>query len=174
MITAKKLRAALNSPNGYAILEREDDKPKPRKSKRKKPTKRLLPPAPKKASPHVADKSVVWDDLQRELRKNSRHGFQRTVHEKITQPVSGQDMRNRITALGFTVTDFARRHGMSAPMFYEMAHFPSGMIKTVYIRIVEYEELLSLLVDIIEDKGLGPEDIRNRLEGAVDKAVANL
>lgn len=151
--------------NGYVA------KPKPAK---KQPKKTLLPPSPKTRRPHLVRKDFDWDDLQKVLRGNSAHGFQRAEHNVVVEPVSGLDMRRRIHALGFTVTQFARRHGLTAAQFYEMTHYPAGMILKRHITLLEHEEVLAGIADILETADMTTEEVRGRLEAMLNRAAARL
>lgn len=181
MITAKKVKAALRHNVDISALTRNGwvaAAPKPNKlAKRGRKSggpSGLMPPHPKTKRPHLVEKSFAWEDLQKVLRQNSAHGIPRVQEESKVQAVSGLDLRRRIHALGFTVTQFARRHGMAASMFYDMTHFPAGMLLTRHIRIVEYEELLASIADILEDEKLTAEEIRGRLDTLLSEAAERL
>lgn len=173
MITGRLLKAALRNNVDVSALtwNGKVTRPKPAKKKR---LKSLLPPPPKTRRPHLVDKKFAWEDLEKVLRGNSAHGFQRVEHERVIHPVSGLDMRRRIHALGFSVTQFARRHGMNAAVWYEMTHYPAGALLTRYIRLVEYEETLAAVADILEATDLTADDIRARLDTMLTEAASRL
>lgn len=173
MISARNLRAALEHGVGLSDLTWHGRVAKKAKVV-EKPGKPVMPPKPKTRRPRIADKSVVWEDLEKVLRQNSAHGVQPIHHEKVINPISGLDFRQRVYALGFTVTQFARRHSVSPNVIYEMTHYPAGAILTRYLRMLEHEETLAALADILEQPDLTADEIRARLEKIIDEAAARL
>lgn len=172
MISARLVKAALKHNVDLSELTHNGlvkRKPKPNK----KHGKGLLPPDPKTRRPRLVEKGFSWEDMEKVLRGNSAHGFPHVEPERVILPVSGRDLRRRIHALGFTVTRFARRHGMAADMFYNMTHYPAGAILTRHIRLLEYEETLAAMADILE-ADLTLEQVRSRLEAILDDAATRL
>lgn len=146
-----------------------------RKAKRSRPdVDGSLPPRLKTSRAHIVAKGFAWDDLQKALHQSSGRGPERVVHLAIVQKVSGLDLRRRIHKLGFSASEFARRHGMSVNLLYEMTHYPAGALMTRYIRLVEFEEFMAGVADVISEESLDVEEIRRRLEAILDAQVALL
>lgn len=146
-----------------------------KKAKRPRPTvEGVFPPRLKTHRPHIVAKGFAWDDLQKALHESSSRGPERVVHLAKVQAISGIDMRRRIHKLGFSASEFARRHGLSVASLYEMTHYPAGALMTKYIRLIEFEEFMVGIADVIEDQRLGAEEIRRRLEAMLDTQAALL
>lgn len=186
MITAGRVRAALRDGgkpqelvwDGKVLKPIVPKKPKKRRKKHGRKAgggSGLMPPHPKRGRVHVVPGSFVWEDLQRALKANSAHGVPRVEHERKIEQVSGLDVRRRIRALGFTVTQFGRRHGVSGATFYDMTHLPAGMVLTRYLRLIEFEEFLAAVVDILEDDpDMSADDMRAKLDALLTRAAERL